>query len=558
VKADLQKILLTGEDRPDLYSVHKLVDVAPLEKPQIVAEIHGRPINYSVDGGFEVCELELIPEQNWEFEYVNRTNNFTSYFNDRTDLQNPTLASFEIINSRGVARWINYKMCGVVGTSQGIPEGNTITYSDVFPEIDLRYIVDTWRLKEDIIIKQPMEYYSYKFTLKLDPNVVLAQQEDGSIDFIDIETQERLWGIGIPYAKDSAGKTTWNVNYTLGTETYNDIEYASIEVVIEDTEFIQNAVFPIVIDPTTTNYNIPTGADDGYVYRNSWSGWPPTSAQSENTSDTQLEAKKTYSVSDYDVSVWLMRFNTSSIPDSVTVLSSTLAVTPLAKNNDNGRVINCEYFSFSSITTSHFVIDVGTTAFSTNINSFVVNNRLTLNLSNVSNINKTGYTGFRAGVSGGAPTGNNYGNIASLENTTSAYRPVLSVTYNTAPGTPTITAPNGGEIYNASATITWSAPTDAEGDTLTYNLEYSPDNGGNWYSIATGVGGTSYNWSTSALTAGSLYLVRIRAYDGAAYSGYDQSNGVFTIIHNFGKKVIGVQAPTKIMGSVAMKVLGNS
>lgn len=544
-KADIQKILLTGEDRPDLYSVHRLQDVAPLEKPQIVAEFHGRPINYPVDGGFAKCDLNLIPEQNWEFEFVNRTNNFTSYFNDTTDPANPTLASFEIINSQGQARWINYKMFGITMASQGIPEGNTITYHDVFPGIDLKYIVDTWRLKEDIIIKQPVEHYGYKFTLKLDLNIIMEPQEDGSINFVDAETQERLWGIAKPYVKDAEDKVTQNIRYILGKELYNGVEYDSIEVVIEDAEFIQNATFPITIDPTTT-FNVSASGDDGVVHGQSTS-YPPGYYEMSTT----YTFCNTGKVSDYNdtgqyrVSQSLLRFNTSSIPDNSIISSASLQLYFYSKSD--GRSLCCEYYNFSSITNECYMQgEIGTSAFTKLTSSCTLNTLNTINLLNVNSfLNKTGYTGFRFGIDGGAPyTSPNYYyyygiNWYSFDYSTSSARPTLTVTYNTPPTTPTLTAPNGGETYNESATITWQASTDSDGDFLTYHLQYSPDNGTNWYDITSGVSGTSYNWNTSALPAGSTYLVRIRAYDGYSYSSYDQSNGVFTIQHITDKVNIG-------------------
>lgn len=102
---------------------------------------------------------------------------------------------------------------------------------------------------------------------------------------------------------------------------------------------------------------------------------------------------------------------------------------------------------------------------------------------------------------------------------------------NTAPTAPTVTVPNGGEKWKALSTthtITWTAASDANGDTLTYQIDYSIDNGTGWKGVASGVSGTSFNWTVPA-TPSAKCLVRIRAYDGSVYGPYDQSNAVFTI-----------------------------
>ncbi|HOW27988.1 MAG TPA: fibronectin type III domain-containing protein, partial [Elusimicrobiota bacterium] len=101
---------------------------------------------------------------------------------------------------------------------------------------------------------------------------------------------------------------------------------------------------------------------------------------------------------------------------------------------------------------------------------------------------------------------------------------------NTAPGVPTVTYPNGSESLAAGAgeTITWSAATDADGDTLYYDVDYSTDNGGTWVDISSGIASTSCSWTvpSAATTQG---LVRVRAYDGIQFGNFDPSNANFTI-----------------------------
>lgn len=104
---------------------------------------------------------------------------------------------------------------------------------------------------------------------------------------------------------------------------------------------------------------------------------------------------------------------------------------------------------------------------------------------------------------------------------------------NQAPTAPTITAPNGGETVNTSTTITWTAGSDPDADPISYDLDYSLDNGASWTSIVVGTSGTSYTWDTSAVANSTACLVRARTRDNSgAVSAYDASNATFTIFHN--------------------------
>jgi parallel beta-helix repeat protein len=91
----------------------------------------------------------------------------------------------------------------------------------------------------------------------------------------------------------------------------------------------------------------------------------------------------------------------------------------------------------------------------------------------------------------------------------------------------TVTYPNGGETLSGEQTITWMA-TDADGDSLTYDMLYSTDGGNNWSAIAIGLNQSSYVWDTDGSSGSSQGLIRVLANDGVN-TGQDNSDSVFTV-----------------------------
>ncbi|MFT4415327.1 DNRLRE domain-containing protein [Fredinandcohnia humi] len=116
----------------------------------------------------------------------------------------------------------------------------------------------------------------------------------------------------------------------------------------------------------------------------------------------------------------------------------------------------------------------------------------------------------------------------------------LEITYTEPPTKPTITSPNGGETWNSSHVISWNPSTDLETaqNSLRYQIQLSTNNGSTWKDIValTNAGVTSYTYDFINEPETSTAKIRIRAYDGSSYGEWDESDGVFTILHN--------QAPT--------------
>lgn len=479
--------------------------------------IYGKDVHYFDGQEYKDIDLNIKREQHWEFEYALTSNKFHAYFNDFADVENFTLAGFELINSNGVARWINFKMLDATPQASGY-YGNTFTYKSVQSNVDLEYTVTPEKLKENIIVRDASALQSFTFSIKLDEGLRLEAQSSGAIYFIDNDTEEKLWEIAAPFAIDAEGKRTEEVSYLFGKQSYNGVEYDSITVTIEDTDFIENAVYPIEIDPTVS---IPsTGIQDSHVTLN----FPNDNyGQDELVSVGRFESL---------IRRGFYQFDLSSVPADAFVISANLTTDTLS--NFNPAVFHV-----------HEVLGAW------DENTITAGNAPSYG-SLISEYNNNGESGLkvfdiRDFVQNWANGGNNYGvmikledesvqetnyiSLTSTENTGPSDKPVVEIVYSQPPSTPSLTSPNGGETWDGEQTITWNTSTDPEGDPLQYELQYSVDDGNSWDNIGL-VSGTSYVHDFTDAQETSTARLRIRAYDGYSYSGWDVSDGVFTIEHN--------------------------
>lgn len=103
---------------------------------------------------------------------------------------------------------------------------------------------------------------------------------------------------------------------------------------------------------------------------------------------------------------------------------------------------------------------------------------------------------------------------------------------NTAPSTPgAFSVPSAGQIINATVTADWGDSTDPEGDAVTYNLEYSSNNGGAWSSVASNFAGSSRVVDTSGFSETTQAKFRVQARDPAGLTSAWRESSAFTIAH---------------------------
>ncbi|WP_246483938.1 DNRLRE domain-containing protein [Heyndrickxia vini] len=130
---------------------------------------------------------------------------------------------------------------------------NTITYSNILPDIDLRNISFNQNTKEDLILNQYNGFNIFKFKLKT--NLQADIQDDGSIQFID-QNQKQVFQLPKPYMIDSnfdehSGESARSEDVTYKLDKTEDGYILTVQA---DSEWLKDAnrKYPVYIDPTTS------------------------------------------------------------------------------------------------------------------------------------------------------------------------------------------------------------------------------------------------------------------------------------------------------------------
>lgn len=184
-------------------------------------------------------------------------------------------------------------------------------------------------------------------------------------------------------------------------------------------------------DSTVISLNPPASADDGFTSKNAATYPPDAGTPTTNTAGTAASIARDFGGGIYVVTVVLLRFDTSSIPDGATILSANLKLYCTARQDANGGGVQGEYYATANwpIDTGDYTSVVSDSAFAElPVFSLLLAayNTFALKTPNTS-ISKTGYTGFRIHLrTTNPPTGLNQATFEMMDGTN---KPVLEVTY---------------------------------------------------------------------------------------------------------------------------------
>ena len=201
---------------------------------------------------------------------------------------------------------------------------SNIIYKDILNGTDLEYIVVSNHIKENIIVKESAETYSYTFTLAL--NGLSAELVDNEILLFDSDSNEVVYRIPAPYMYDAADEYSYDVDYTLVDFQNGKYEFT----VTADEEWINKdeRVFPVVIDPTLVDI-----AQQNDTYVNSAA---PSTNYGRNHDLYISNTRETY-----------VNYTLPKLPSGANITQATIAM-PYYYNVVNDKAINISAYQITS------------------------------------------------------------------------------------------------------------------------------------------------------------------------------------------------------------------
>ncbi len=280
--------------------------------------------------------------------------------------------------------------------------------------VSLRYSVSQHKIKEDIVISNKSAVTDFVTTLDVGA-LTAVKQEDGSVLLVD-EYGDTAYTVGVPFMYDADYNVSYNVAVTVGqTGSVCRITYAP------DREWLNAAVYPVVLDPTVTSSEYYANIVDTYV----------TQADSNNHSG---EGNLVVGIKSGKINRAYLRINNlPAIPAGVTPASAQLLIKHGA-NTTTGRMMwlykTNTSWNPSTITYSNQPTSL---TFNSSCAFNPQNVRFTFNQSQIQDLynrvsNGTNY-GFQIRYNSESTTNPDYNMLRSMEYPTASEQPAFTVTY---------------------------------------------------------------------------------------------------------------------------------
>jgi len=209
----------------------------------IIAKMYRENIHYLKNGIYEEIDNTLIKKGN---KFQNKSNEFKASFSEND--KNKLLEMERDGHKLSMSLKNENEVCPNVKNTE-------IYYQELLESIDVTYKVLSNKVKEAILLKEN-KYKKLEFVIETDLELSI---KDKTIEAKN--DNEIIFVIEAPYMIDDNNIENHNIYYTL------EKHYDHYDITLYlDTKWLEKAAFPVIIDPTITNYKDGGVTYDTYIF----------------------------------------------------------------------------------------------------------------------------------------------------------------------------------------------------------------------------------------------------------------------------------------------------
>ena len=236
-----------------------------LEDGENVAYLFSEPVSFIDDEGnlvYKDTNIKAVTDSiilNRGYSFENGNNDYKAYFSEDS-AKGLLLVEKDSREIRLVPN--GAKVLGTVGQVESdMKLVDSFEYVGVYGEgTVLRFMPQLNGCKEEIVLSSYQGVSDFSFTLYTEEGTIAAINSKGEVEIINSETKEIITTFVSPFANDSSG------GLDVTSEHYTDCTY-ELEMISEGKytlticvpkEYLEseNTVYPVVIDPTTSNISM--------------------------------------------------------------------------------------------------------------------------------------------------------------------------------------------------------------------------------------------------------------------------------------------------------------
>ena len=192
---------------------------------------------------------------------------------------------------------------------------SSVVYENILPGVDLEYVIDSLNIKENLIVKEKGNSYSYSFSMKL--NGMYAElDEDGNVLIYNDDSGEIEYTIPAPVVFDSASAHAPKgvAIYTLEADGKKYTLTVTVDASWMNSE---DRVYPVTVDPTVSREKLYI--DDTYI------------TNIEGQKDTTYGSANVIAISTNSIAYLLWK-TLPDIPDNAYISNATVKTTVSSAN----------------------------------------------------------------------------------------------------------------------------------------------------------------------------------------------------------------------------------